>query len=60
LVSAHFFFLPFFISSPLSFSIAVVTTSDLEFQPPSLLKLSVKLFPKVSSSSSPIYFKNAP
>jgi hypothetical protein len=43
----------FFLSSPPSLSIATATSDDLEFYPPKLVFLSVKLFSKVYSSSSP-------
>jgi hypothetical protein len=55
-----FFFLSFFLSYLVSLSIATATGGDITLRPPSLLKLSVKLFSKVSSPSSPTYFNNAP
>jgi hypothetical protein len=51
---------PFYLSSPPSLSIVVVTSGDPKFRPSKVSFLSVKLFPKVYSSSSPTYFTNAP
>jgi hypothetical protein len=44
----------------LSLSSLHAAAGDLELRSPLLPDLSVKLFPKVSSPYSPIYFKNAP
>jgi hypothetical protein len=52
--------LSFLHSLSLSLSSLHAAAGDLELRSPLLPNLSVKLFPKVSSPYSPIYFKNAP
>jgi hypothetical protein len=54
-----FFFLSSF-SSPLISLEKIAITGDPSFRPLPLPNLSMKIFPKVSSPTSPIYLENAP